>query len=205
VVIKQHKNVTNIRGKQLSKTFRKIGTDSPHGIYVYKAKEQVWELIRVDGEAFKPWEKGVYVIYFDNTKCPACRRYDDIWFPFVEKWINERKDSTKFVIILCDWFARECKSQAASESFKKFEIHASPTTIVLYADDSGEIKYQEKYEGVLYEFELKLILEGFEERAVKAMKGEKVSPPIAKESSSKALEDLIMQIIRSILAGEKKT
>jgi len=187
----------------LNKMFKKIGVDSPHGIYIYRSKEKVWEFVRADGDAFEPLDKGVYVIYFDNTKCSACRKYDEVWFPFVEKWSSERGDSAKFVIVLCDWFARECKSQAAAESFKKFEVHASPTTVVLYADDVKAVRYQEKYEGVMYEFELKLVLDKFEERAQKAMKGEKVSPPISKESG-KALEELIMQILKALTLGEKK-
>jgi len=35
------------------------------------------------------------------------------------------------------------------------------------------------------------------------MKGEKVSPPISKESG-KALEELIMQILKALTLGEKK-
>jgi len=187
----------------LSKAAKKVGADSPHGIYIYRPKEKVWEFLRADGDPFEPLDKGVYVVYFDNTKCTACRRYDEIWFPFVERWSSEKGNNTKFVIILCDWFARECKSQAAAESFRRFDVHASPTTIVLYADDSKAIRYQEKYEGVMYEFELKLVLDKFEERAQKAMKGEKVSPPISKESG-KALEELIMQILKALTLGEKK-
>jgi len=186
-----------------SKLFKKVTTESPHGIYIYRPREKVWEFLRADGGAFEPPEKGVYVIYFDNTKCSACRKYDETWFPFAEKWSSEKGVNTKFVIILCDWFARECKSQAAAESFKKFDVHASPTTVVIYADENRAIRYQEKYEGVMYEFELKLVLDKFEERAQKAMKGEKVSPPISKESG-KALEELILQIIKALALGEKK-
>ncbi len=173
-----------------------------HGIYIYDPRQNLWILMQRDGGYFKPSGKGVYVIYFDNGKCSACRKYDGIWFPFVEKYSKDRND-INFVIILCDWFARECSSQAASESFKHFDVHASPTTIALYSDEKGEIKYQEKYEGVLYEFELKLILENFLERAEKHMRGEKVTPPISKESSSKAIEDIVMQILKALM-GQKE-
>jgi len=118
------------------------------------------------------------------------------------EYLKNRND-INFVIVLCDWFARECSSSAASESFEHFDVHASPTTIVLYSDEKGEIKYQEKYEGVLYEFELKLILENFLERAEKHMRGEKVTPPISKESSSKALGDIVMQILKALI-GQKE-
>ncbi|MEM0027167.1 MAG: hypothetical protein QXT53_06405 [Ignisphaera sp.] len=184
-------------------SFKRLDSSSRHGIYLYNPETEAWELLRSDGNAFEPLGKGVYVIYFDNARCSACKRYDEIWYPFVEKWAKEKDKDTKFVIVFCEWFARECKSSAAAESFKKFDVHASPTTIVLYADDSNAIKYQEKYEGVMYEFELKLILEKFVERALKAMRGEKVSPPISKESG-KSLEDLIMQILKALTLGEKK-
>lgn len=182
---------------------KRVDEKCPHGIYEYSVEHSMWRFIKSDGEYFKPDSKGVYVIYFDNTKCSACRKYDGIWFPFVESYTQKKRD-TRFMIILCDWFARECKSTAAAESFKKYDVHASPTTIVLYADDDGSVKYQEKYEGVMYEFELKLVLDNFEERAIKYLKGEKVSPPISKESSSKALEDIIMQILKALVQGKKE-
>lgn len=182
---------------------KRVDEKCPHGIYEYSVEHSMWRFIKSDGEYFKPDSKGVYVIYFDNTKCSACRKYDGVWFPFVESYTQKKRD-TRFMIILCDWFARECKSTAAAESFKKYDVHASPTTIVLYAADDGSVKYQEKYEGVMYEFELKLVLDNFEERAVRYLKGEKVSPPISKESSSKALEDIIMQILKALAQGKKE-
>ncbi|MEM2627990.1 MAG: hypothetical protein QW775_07055, partial [Ignisphaera sp.] len=109
-----------------------------------------------------------------------------------------------FIIVLCNWFARDCNSTAAAETFKRFDVHASPTTIVLYVDENNEIKYQEKYEGVLYEFEIKLVLDGFEERVAKALRGEKVSPPIEKKSSN-VLDEIILQILKAIIEkGDKQ-
>ncbi len=180
---------------------KEVDTKSPHGIYVYDKVRDLWILVKSDGEAFEPTEDGVYVIYFDNTKCPACRKYDTIWFPFVKKWSKDHPNH-RFVIILCDWFARECKSQAASSSFRKYNIHASPTTVFMYVKDGKKV-YDEKYEGVLYEFELKLILEGFEERAKKYLRGEKVEVPVKKESIEASLQKLIAEIIKQILASQE--
>lgn len=177
--------------------FKTVNESSPNGIYIYNHDEGVWHLLRTDDGPFKPDKKGVYVIYFDNAKCSACRKYDTIWFPFIENNMRSKRN-INFVIILCNWFARDCNSKAAAESFKHYDVHASPTTVVLYTDENGEIKYQEKYEGVLYEFELKLVLENFEERALKAMRGEKVVPPIEKKSSG-VLDDIIMQILKTLL------
>lgn len=173
-----------------------VNESSQNGIYTYDSASGLWKFIRSEGDYYKPDKKGIHVIYFDNAKCSACRKYDNIWFPFVQNTATT-KNNTYFVIILCNWFARDCTSKAAAESFRFYDIHASPTTLVIYVDDRGEIKYQEKYEGVLYEFELKLILENFEERALKAMKGEKVSPPIDKKSS--AVDDIILQILKQII------
>ena len=181
---------------------KEVDVKCPHGIYIYDRKRDLWVLVRSEGDYYKPVEDGIHIIYFDNTKCPACRKYDNIWFPFVRKAANKMQKCI-FVIILCDWFARECKSEAASKSFRQYDIHASPTTLFLYVNN-GSIVYQEKYEGVLYEFELKLIIEGFEERAMKHMKGEKVAPPIAKASPAQALESLILQILKEIIGKERK-
>lgn len=178
---------------------KEVDTKCPHGIYIYDRDRDLWMLVRSDGDAFEPSEDGVYVIYFDNTKCPACRKYDTIWFPFVRKWSKEHHNH-KFVVVLCDWFARECKSEAASNSFRKYDVHASPTTVITYVKD-GKRVYDEKYEGVLYEFELKLILEGFEERANKHLRGEKVELPIKKESVEASLQKLIAEIIKQLLTS----
>jgi len=181
---------------------KEVNTESPHGIYMYIPAEDAWMLVAQDGDAFKPSKDGIYITYFDNAKCPACRKYDKIWFPFVREACKKYNDAN-FIIVLCDWFARECKSSAASKTFQENDIHASPTTVFFMVKDGKKV-YEEKYEGVLYEFELKLILEGFKDRAEKSMRGEKVTLPISKESSSKALEKLILQIISEILAKEGK-
>lgn len=182
--------------------FKTINENMPHGIYVYDQGKGVWYLLKVEGESFKPYRKGVYVIYFDNAKCSACRKYDTVWFPFIENNLQNYKQFN-FLVILCNWFARDCNSTAAAETFRRFDVHSSPTTIVLYADENGDVKYQEKYEGVLYEFELKLVLDGFEERAFKALKGEKVAPPIEKKSSN-VIDELVLQILKAILEKGSK-
>lgn len=123
-----------------------VGVNSSHGVYVYNKKDRLWELILVDGDAFTPWKDGYWVIYFDNTKCPACRLYDLSWYVFVET-IGRTMDDTEFIIILCDWFARECRSEAARKSFEKYDIHASPTTLLLKVLN-GNIEKIEKIRGV---------------------------------------------------------
>lgn len=123
-----------------------VGPETPNGIYVFDHVRGKWTLRYVDGEFFQPWEDGLFVIYFDNAKCPACRAYDSYWYPFV-KLIGPTFPKSHYVVVLCDWFAKECDSQAARGSFQKYEIHASPTTLLLYSN-SGRIIRQEKIEGV---------------------------------------------------------
>ncbi|WFO75095.1 hypothetical protein J4526_08485 [Desulfurococcaceae archaeon MEX13E-LK6-19] len=122
-----------------------VDVKSPHGVYVYNKKDKLWDLVMVDGEAFKPWKDGYWIIYFDNTRCPACRIYDFSWYVYVET-IGRTMDDTEFVIILCDWFARECKSEAAKKSFEEYDIHASPTTILMKVSN-GKIEKMERVRG----------------------------------------------------------
>ncbi|ADG90864.1 hypothetical protein [Thermosphaera aggregans] len=123
-----------------------IGPESPNGIYVYDSKREKWVLKYLNGEFFQPWEDGLFVIYFDNAKCPACRAYDTYWYPFV-KLIGPTFQNSHYVIILCDWFAKECDSEIARGSFQKYDVHASPTTLLMYSN-SGKIILQDKLEGV---------------------------------------------------------
>ena len=134
---------------------RRIGTNDEHGIYVYRP-ERGWQLLRIEGEAFRLGElgNGVYVLYFDNTKCPACRIHDIAWYPFVEK--HERE--AHFVVILCEWFSRHCRSSAAAKSFMSYRIKASPTTIFAYVEENIIVK-QVKREGALTVSELEALFE----------------------------------------------
>jgi hypothetical protein len=124
----------------------KIEPDSPHGIYVYDFNKDKWVLKMVEGNPVIPWSDGYYVIYFDNAKCPACRSYDNYWFPFV-RLFGRMFSNVNFVVVLCDWFARECISEAASGAFRKFDVHASPTTILLRVVN-GEIREKKELSGV---------------------------------------------------------
>ncbi len=183
------------------KRVKEVDTSCPHGIYLYDKDRDEWVLVRVEGEAFRPEHDGIYVIYFDNTKCPACRRYDPTWFSYVRKYAK-KMHNLNFVIVLCEWFARNCASEAASKTFKEFDVHASPTTIFAYVKN-GKIVYNEKYEGVLYEFELSMITEGFAERAEKSLRGEKVEPPI-KATATATLQQLITELLKMIIEKELK-
>jgi len=137
----------------------KIEPDSPHGIYVYDFNKDKWVLKMVEGNPVIPWSDGYYVIYFDNAKCPACRSYDNYWFPFV-KLFGRMFSNVNFVVVLCDWFARECVSEAASGAFRKFDVHASPTTILLRVVN-GEIREKKELSGVKKIDELLNIVSSF--------------------------------------------
>ncbi len=123
------------------------GPGSPHGIYVYR--QDGWRMLRREGEPYSIGEQGegVYIIYFDNTRCPACRIYDPTWFHFSSQ---NRGEKRHFVIVLCEWFSRNCQSSSASLSFLKYRVKASPTTI-FSSFRGGEIIYNNKIEGVVGE------------------------------------------------------
>jgi hypothetical protein len=153
-------------GTDLEKKKGKVGTeldkiepDSPHGVYVYDFNKDKWVLKMVEGNPVIPWSDGYYVIYFDNAKCPACRSYDNYWFPFV-KLFGRMFSNVNFVVVLCDWFARECVSEAASGAFRKFDVHASPTTILLRVVN-GEIREKKELSGVKKIDELLNIVSSF--------------------------------------------
>jgi len=144
---------------------REVDPTSPHGIYRYIPEKDVWRLIQVDGEAFTPKEDGFYVIYFDNTRCPACRVYDLYWYPWVREYAKKHND-THFIIVLCRWFARNCDSTAASNTFKHWSVRASPTTLFLYVRN-GKIVVDTRREGVLDRDKLVMTYALFRELALK--------------------------------------
>ena len=200
--MKEGNNVEAIIDKMAREIFKsivrlkKVDSKSPHGIYIYDPKRDEWVLVRSEGRYFNPRNDGFYIIYFDNTKCPACRKYDNYWFPYVSK--NATKlEKHYFVIILCEWFARNCRSRAASESFRHYDVHASPTTILLYIKN-GKIIHQEKYEGYLTYEELEKVVGEFRDRALRAERGEKVELP------KKTLEEELLELLKKILSSTEK-
>lgn len=154
---------SQVSAKELKslKRVRLVDVKSPHGIYVYNKKDKLWDLVAVDGGPFKPWKDGYWVIYFDNAKCPACRIYDFSWYVYVET-IGRTMDDTEFAIILCDWFSRECRSEAAKKSFEEYDIHASPTTILMKVS-KGKIEKIEKVRGAKNLGELIELINRFKE------------------------------------------
>ncbi len=180
----------------MSVEVKEVGVNDLHGIYAYRKEKDVWVMLESsDLDPFIPKEKYA-VIYFDNTRCPACRRYDIYWYPFVRKY-SKLLNNHGFYIVVCGWFARECESPAASATFTFFDVHASPTTFLVMVEDR-KVLYKEKYEGVLTDTDLEKVVPGFSERAEKALRGEPVKPPLTKEDT---LLNLLKKILRE---GAKK-
>ncbi len=121
------------------------GPGSDHGIYVYEGGS--WRLLRRDGGAFALGElgDGVYLVYFDNLLCPACREQDLELVGLLGKLAEDGR--IKFVVVLCDWFTEICDSGAAAETFKSFSVKASPT-IVVAAVRGGRVAYREDLRGL---------------------------------------------------------
>ncbi len=171
---------------------REVGAESKHGIYKYLPRDDEWVYLHVQGlDPFIPQDR-YSVIYFDNTKCSACRRYDIYWYPFVRSLCSGSNDFT-FYIVLCGWFARDCASVPASVTYMHFDVHSSPTTMLTSWVD-GRLAYKEKYEGVLSDLDLKTVVPSFPERVGKFLRGEPVKPPISKEDT---LISLISKLLKS--------
>ncbi|MEM0495199.1 MAG: thioredoxin family protein [Thermofilum sp.] len=120
----------------------RVGRGSPHGIYVYSPEARRW----VSASRESILADGAYVIYFDNTSCSACRKFDETWFPFTERAAAESR--VRFVIVLCEWFAKRCTSEDAKELFKEFDVHISPTLVFLRREN-GKIVKKLKAEGLM--------------------------------------------------------
>lgn len=112
---------------------------TPHGVYLWK--DGCW--VAVDRSAING--DGVYVIYFSNSECGACRVFDSVWYPFVES--AARKASARFIVVVCGWFARECSSESARSLFKEFNVRVSPTVVVLKRSN-GKVERLIKHEGL---------------------------------------------------------
>jgi thioredoxin-related protein len=119
----------------------KPGPSCQDGVYVYDQERRGW--VFEEKSPFR--EDGYYVLYFDNTRCPACRKFDEEWFRFVEAADPPRPT---FIIILCTWFAKLCSSEIAKRLFEIFDVHVSPT-ILFMVRENGKIMRMYKHEGVL--------------------------------------------------------
>ncbi len=133
-----------VRVEKAEVAVKEISPDISHGIYVFDVNKKVWVRLEDDNKSLEPKEDGVYVVYFNNTKCPACRVFDIIWNIFVS---NAKDTSIKYYSVVCKWFTHECESKGAKESFKKYNVKSSPT-ILIWKVRSGSIVFTEKIEGV---------------------------------------------------------
>ena len=125
---------------------KRVDATSPHGVYVYDRVGGVWVLRWVGGEGFRPWRDGFYVVYFDNTCCPACRVFDAVWFTFVDL-VGRGLGDTEFILVLCEWFSGRCNSPAAASTFRRFNVKTSPTILLLKVVD-GRVVGREEVKGV---------------------------------------------------------
>ncbi|MEM1623208.1 MAG: hypothetical protein QW740_05900 [Sulfolobales archaeon] len=176
--------------------FKEVGPGCPHGLYIYDKERDVWVLFSSkDNDVFLPKVDGYYIIYFDNSRCSACRKYDIHWFPYIRQNSQKLPDHY-FIIVLCDWFARECKSPVASNTFTYYAVHASPTTVLLYIKNGKEV-YRETYDGYLKMDELEKVVGGFRSRVEAYEKGMKVSKPIEEGQD-------IIKLLKQLLSGARE-
>jgi len=125
-----------------------------NGVYVYNFEEKRWRLLRVDGEPFRVGElgPGFYIVYFDNLECSACKLQDEELMKAFSEFEKSLLEKLKPVAVVCDWFARRCRSEAAAKTYKLYDVHMSPTILVCRVDEGGE--YCERLVGVKFAREL---------------------------------------------------
>ena len=133
-----------------------------NGIYVYSFEEKRWKLVRVDGEAFKVGElgPGIYLVYFDNLECGACELQDQELMKAFDSLETDILEKLRPVVVVCDWFARKCRSKAAAETYKLYDVHMSPTMLVCKVDEKGELCERlvgVKFVGELYYYLRKIV------------------------------------------------
>jgi len=161
----------------------------PNGVYAYDKVSRAWVLLDEEASPLTPKER-VSVIYFDNSLCPVCRRYDEVWYPFIDSNLDALKDFGLY-IAYCNWFTQNCTSLKAALTFIEYGVKASPTT-VLVLSDGGKVLYTERYEGLLTERDLRTIVFSFPERAERALRGEKVERPITEGD----MLDLLSRVLK---------
>ena len=167
-----------------------MGRGSANGIYRYDPSDGSWALMDEGVEPLVPPERYA-VIYFDNALCPACRSYDESWYPFIERWGGELAARGFGVyIVLCDWFTSQCSSARASMTFLHYSVKASPTTVLL-ATRGGEVTYIERYEGAMSERDLERVVPTFPQRAEMAERGARVDRPLTEAEVAERLAGLI--------------
>ncbi|MGC8620664.1 MAG: hypothetical protein ACP5U0_01865 [Caldisphaera sp.] len=101
-----------------------------NGIYFFDKSSFNWKKINCD--EFRK-ENGINVIYFSNRYCAACKLFNLLWYPFVDKFVRTNKniDFIYFFVVSCNWFIYDCKSECALNAFKKYSINVSPVTLLI--------------------------------------------------------------------------
>jgi thiol-disulfide isomerase/thioredoxin len=130
-----------------ARAVKHINAKVPHGVYRFNREAGVWEPLPEDGKPLALSEDGVYVVYFGNTKCPACRVYDTIWNLYIDT-VGRNLEGVTHYAVICGWFAGECSSEKAALSFKQFDVRASPTTLVVRVSGGSSVS-MERLEGVV--------------------------------------------------------
>ncbi|MGC9112565.1 hypothetical protein [Acidilobus sp.] len=169
---------------------KRLGRESTDGVYYFDFSSGYWVMMEESASPLVPKER-YSLVYFDNTLCPVCRRYDLHWYPFVESNLDRLRGFGLYVV-LCDWFTQQCTSARGAMTFIEYNVRASPTTMLMLSDGSKVI-YTERYEGLLTERDLNNIVFTFPERAERAARGERVERPLTEEEMIEQLSKTLAQ------------
>lgn len=135
---------------------------SEEGVFIYGKQKRKTKINYIP-----PWrsdKKHIYIVYFRNLKCPACRfLYDKIWITYLPKF-------TELAIpaeVTCEYFAKQCSDEWAKMEFLLTDVHATPTIAVLYG---GEVIFKDTAPDMDHIIELLRVLKNNESLGIKLMK-----------------------------------
>lgn len=69
------------------------------------------------------------LLYFDNRKCPFCRRFDEKWKSLVS--LLTRRGDPLPVRVVCTFFHEDCRNSLARELFQKLGVGVTPLLVYL--------------------------------------------------------------------------
>ena len=98
------------------------------GVFLYRGGRPE----RASGKLPTPGEAGGLLIYFDNRKCPFCRKFDPLW----EELAHSLGPGDPLPLrVVCTFFAQDCGDPLARRLFEEYGVSVSP--LLLYLSPSG--------------------------------------------------------------------
>lgn len=87
------------------------------------------------GEDWSPGP-GVYIVYFHNNRCPACRRFYPALLEGLPRALGSLEGVSHFKVV-CEWFSSNCPDPLARRFFREFGVSVSPTLLLVRYGGDG--------------------------------------------------------------------